>query len=140
MIILDTHVLSELMRSAPDEHVLRWLDAQPALELTTTSVTAAELWYGVRRLPEGRRRNVISAGIDKLLYEMLDGLIEAFDTSAASRYADIVTMREQQGRPIEVPDAQIAAICLSRGATLVTRNVEDFEGTGVRIVNPWDRA
>ena len=137
MIILDTNVLSELIKSAPDKHVTDWLNLLAPREGATTSVTAAELWYGVRRLPEGRRKNILATGIDRMLYEVLDGLIEPFDTSAASSYADIVAMRAQLGRPIEVADAQIAAICSSRNATLATRNIKDFEGTGIELIDPW---
>jgi toxin FitB len=138
MIILDTNVLYELVKPTPSRRVVEWLDAFSAHQVATTSITAAELWYGVGRLPDGRRKNLLSSGVDRMLYEDLNGLIEVFDTSAASRYADIVVGREQRGRPIEIADAQIAAICASRNATLATRNVKDFEDTGIELFNPWE--
>ncbi|WP_067853277.1 type II toxin-antitoxin system VapC family toxin [Nocardia shimofusensis] len=137
MIILDTNVLSEVVKQAPEQRVIDWLDAQPAVGIATTAVTAAELWYGVRRLPDGRRKAGLVAGIDAVLYEDLQGRIERFDTAAASRYADLVIARECVGQPISMADAQIAAICVSRGAVLATRNVRDFAGTGIEIVDPW---
>lgn len=139
MIILDTNVLFELVKPKPEQQVIDWLDSLNTQEVGTTAITAAELWYGVRRLPDGRRKSTLAAGVDAVLYEDLRGRIEVFDTAAASRYADIVTARERKGRPIAAADAQIAAICTSRHAILATRNVDDFTGTGVDIINPWDR-
>lgn len=139
MIILDTNVLSELVKITPEQRVIDWLDALVPSDVATTAITAAELWHGVRRLPDGRRKAMLAAGVDAMLYEDLRGRIEVFDTASANRYADIVTARERAGRPISVADAQIAAICASRHATLATRNVDDFTDTGVDIVNPWDR-
>lgn len=138
MIVLDTNVLSELVKSTPEQRVIDWLDSLTTREVGTTAVTAAELWYGVRRLPDGRRKSILAAGVDAVLYEDLRGRIEVFDTAAANRYADIVTARERKGRPIAAADAQIAAICASRHATLATRNVDDFTDTGIDIINPWD--
>ncbi|MGW1465243.1 PIN domain-containing protein [Streptomyces sp. NPDC002308] len=140
MIILDTDVLSELVKSVPDPRVVDWLDSLVPEEVMTTAVTAAELWYGVRRLPGGKRRSELAEGIDAMLLEDLGGRIEVFDAAAATRYADIVMARERLGRPIAAAGAQIAAICASRKATLATRNVKDFEGTGVTLVNPWNEA
>ncbi|MGW2841604.1 PIN domain-containing protein [Streptomyces sp. NPDC001493] len=140
MIILDTNVLSELVKSVPDPRVVDWLDSLVPEEVMTTAMTAAELWYGVRRLPDGKRRSELAEGIDAMLFEDLGGRIEVFDAAAATRYADIVMARERLGRPIAAADAQIAAICASRKATLATRNVKDFESTGVTLVNPWNEA
>ncbi|WP_415952427.1 type II toxin-antitoxin system VapC family toxin [Streptomyces sp. KLOTTS4A1] len=137
MIILDTNILSELVKPAPHQQVIDWLDSLVPDEVATTAVTAAELWHGVRRLPDGKRRAELAEGIDAMLFDDLGGRIEAFDTAAASRYADIVTAREKAGRPIATADAQIAAICAKRGAVLATRNVKDFEGVGITLVNPW---
>ncbi|WP_327176721.1 type II toxin-antitoxin system VapC family toxin [Streptomyces sp. NBC_01335] len=140
MIILDTTVLSELVKPVPDPRVVDWLDSLVPDEVMTTAVTAAELWHGVRRLPDGKRRSELAEGIDAMLFEDLGGRIEVFDAAAASRYADIVMARERLGRPIASADAQIAAICARRKATLATRNVKDFEDTGVPLVNPWNEA
>ncbi|WP_129841381.1 type II toxin-antitoxin system VapC family toxin [Streptomyces sp. RFCAC02] len=140
MIVLDTNILSELIKPVPEQRVIDWLDDLVPDEVVTTSVTAAELWYGVRRLPDGRRRSELAEGIDTMLFEDLGGRIEVFDAASATRYADIALARERSGRPIATADAQIAAICARRRATLATRNVEDFEGTGVLLVNPWDGA
>ncbi len=138
MIILDTNVLSELMKRDPSESVLRWLDSMHAAEICTTSITAAELWFGVRRLPSGRRKALLAAGIDDMLYQDLQGRIEPFDMVAAGHYADIVCDQVRSGRAISAADAQIAAICTARRARLATRNVKDFVGLGVEIINPWD--
>lgn len=88
-------------------------------------------------MPDGRRKSTLVAGIDAVLYEDLRGRIEKFDTAAANRYTDIVLARERSGQPISMADAQIAAICASRAATLATRNVKNFAGTGIAIVDPW---
>lgn len=138
MIILDTIVVSELARQAPDPDVVAWVDALPTTEVATTSVTAAELLYGVARLPHGRRKTQLSDAVQGLLDEEFHGRIESFDRAAADRYAMVVTDREQLGRPISVADAQIAAICHTRGATLATRNNDDFTDTGIELVNPWN--
>lgn len=137
MIVLDTNVLSELARSTPDEGVLRWLDALPADEFATTAITAAELWYGVARLPDGRRKSELANVIDALLNEDFLGRVEAFDVHAAARYAVVVAGRKTHGRPISTADAQIAAICHTRHATLATRNIKDFHDTGIELIDPW---
>lgn len=138
MIVLDTMVVSELARQAPDPGVVAWVDGFPTAEVATTSVTAAELLYGVARLPDGRRKTQLSDAIRCLLDEDFHGRIESFDRAAAGRYASVVTDREQLGRPISAADAQIAAICHRRGATLATRNTDDFADTGIELVNPWN--
>jgi len=137
MIVVDTNVVSELMRSSPSELVRKWVESQPARELYTSAVTVAEVLYGIARLPEGRRQEQLRSAAS----EVFDGFAEqvlAFDAAAAGHYALMVSHRERLGMPIEGFDAQIAAICRARGATLATRNVSDFRETGVEIVNPWD--
>lgn len=137
MIVIDTNVVSELMRPSPFDRVRAWVRAQPARELFTSAVTVAEVLYGIERLPGGRRREELrSAAI-----EIFDGFADqvlAFDAAAGERYAVLVSHREQMGMPIEGFDAQIAAICLVRGAALATRNVADFRETGIKVINPWD--
>lgn len=138
MIVLDTMVVSELARQAPDPGVVAWVDALPTAEVATTSVTAAELLYGLARLSDGRRKTQLSDAVQGLLDEDFHGRIASFDRAAAGRYAVVVTDREQLGRPISVADAQIAAICHTRGARLATRNTDDFADTGIELVNPWN--
>jgi toxin FitB len=140
MIILDTNVVSELMRKTPDEGVVSWLDNQPADESYLTAITVAELLYGVERLPDGRRKAELGQQVVAMTTEDFHQRIAPFDEIAAAHYADIVVQRERAGLPISMADAQIAAICRSHGATLATRNVHDFAGVGLTIVNPWTAA
>ena len=137
MIILDTNVVSELIRAAPDHGVRAWVNSLPSTQVATTAVTAAELYYGVARLPAGQRRQQLAVAVSGLLNDVLRGRIAPFDERSARRYADVITGRERAGRPIGVPDAQIAAICRELGAVLATRNINDFEETGVELVDPW---
>jgi toxin FitB len=140
VIILDTNVISELVRQAPDPGVLSWLDSLDISDVATTAVTAAELRYGVARLPEGHRKRELTAVIRGLLAEDFHGRVLPFDERAAARYADIVTGRERIGRPIGVADAQIATICRNAGAILATRNTADFEETEIELIDPWKLA
>lgn len=137
MILLDTNVLSELIRPEPDEGVTEWLDSLDAATVGTTAITVAELLYGVARLPAGRRKERLSGAIRGLIEEDFDGRVEPFDVKAATHYADLLSDRETAGRPISVADAQIAAICRKLGATLATRNTSDFADTGIDILDPW---
>jgi toxin FitB len=137
VIVLDTNVISELTRPVPEPGVVSWLDSLPAGEVGTTAVTAAELLYGVTRMPDGRRKTELTAAVRGLLGEDFRGRILPFDEHCATRYADIVCGRETLGRPIGVADAQIAAICRTAEATLATRNTDDFSGTGIDLINPW---
>lgn len=140
MIVVDTNVISELTRYVPDPGVLSWLDELPVGELATTAVTAAELRYGAAGLPSGHRKRELTVAISGLLNEDFYGKVLPFDERAAIRYADIVASRERTGRPIDVADAQIAAICRDLGATLATRNIADFEETGIPLIDPWEAA
>jgi hypothetical protein len=117
--------------------VTRWLDSLDATTVATTAITAAELLYGVARLPAGRRKKRLGEAIRGLLEEDLDGRVEPFDATAAGHYAALVSDRETASRPIGVADAQIAAICRKLGATLATRNTGDFEDTGIELLDPW---
>ncbi len=135
MIVIDTNVVSEMMRDEPDQKVLTW--SETVGRLHTTAVTLAEVDYGIARLPEGHRKDRLAATAASVFADY-DELIVAFDARAARRYGSIVADREKGGRPITTADAQIAAICAAREATLATRNTGDFEGTGIDLVNPWD--
>ena len=137
MIILDTNVLSELMRADPNENVLAWLDAQNMQDLQTTAITVAELFYGVARLPHGRRKSGLRGAIESMFEGELAGKVLPFNDHCARQCALLVAEREAQGRPISSANAQIAAICHSRDAALATRNGKDFEGTGVQVIDPW---
>jgi len=137
VIILDTNVISELARQIPDTGVLAWLDSLEISEVATTAVTAAELRYGVARLPDGHRKRELTVVIRGILVEDFYGRVLPFDERASIRYADVVTGRERIGRPIGVADAQIAAICRDSSATLATRNTADFEETGIELLDPW---
>lgn len=140
MIILDTNVISELTRAAPDPGVVSWVDSLPTEETAITAITAAELRYGVRRLPDGRRKTELSEAIHALINADFRDRVEPFDVLAADHYADVVIGRERVGHPISTSDAQIAAICRTLSATLATRNTSDFTGTGVSLINPWKTA
>ncbi|MBA2322501.1 MAG: type II toxin-antitoxin system VapC family toxin [Pseudonocardiales bacterium] len=137
MIVLDTNVLSELVRQAPERAVLAWLDSLAATDLATTAVTAADLYYGVARLPSGRRRSALAAAVRALLAEDFAGRVLPFDAEAAEACASVVTDRQRLGRPIATAAAQIAAICRSTDATLATRNIKDFQETGIDLIDPW---
>ncbi|MBO0767204.1 MAG: type II toxin-antitoxin system VapC family toxin [Solirubrobacterales bacterium] len=139
MIILDTNVVSELMRAEPSPAVLSWVSAQDATALSTTAVTVAEISYGIQRLPAGRRRQDIAAAASEV-FDAFASQILAFDRRAAELYATVVTDRERKGRPIDGFDAQIAAICRTSSAILATRNTVDFADTGLSVVNPWQAA
>jgi predicted nucleic acid-binding protein len=134
VIIIDTNVVSEMMRDEPDPRVLAWTTA--ARRLYTTAITLAEIEYGVARLPAGRRRGQLAATSASVFADFRD-MILPFDARAARSYAAIVTDRERAGRPIASADAQIAAICACRKATLATRNTNDFDAVGVSLTNPW---
>jgi len=140
MIVWDTNVVSELMRPDPNGQVVTWTDRQPVSEVFITAITLAELWYGIGRLPTGRRRNKLAEVFDHMATEDFEGRVLAFDGVAAAHYADLVVERERKGRPISMADAQIAAICRSHGAAIATRNVDDFADVGVDVVNPWGAA
>ena len=137
MIVLDTNVVSELMRSQAVTAVVDWVDRQVPSDLWLTSVTLAELLYGIGRLPDGRRKTLLADGLEAMVAVDLQHRIVPFDGTAAAHYADIVVQRERSGRPISGADAQIAAICRSHDAMLATRNSADFVATGVRLANPW---
>jgi predicted nucleic acid-binding protein len=138
VILLDTNVICELTRPEPSPDVLAWVDSVHGPDVATTAITAAELLYGIARLPGGRRKDQLREAIEHLLDVDFAGRVHPFDREAASYYAGIVAGREAGGRPIAPTDAQVAGICRSRDAVLATRNIRDFHGTGVRLINPWE--
>jgi predicted nucleic acid-binding protein len=137
MIVLDTNVLSELMRPQPHPAVVDWVAAQPRASLYTTSVSKAEILYGIAALPEGRRRAAMAAAAEAMFTDDLAGRVLSFDAAAAVHYAEIVMARRRIGRPIEAFDAQIAATALIAGADVATRDIGGFDGCGLAIVDPW---
>jgi len=137
MIVLDTNVVSEATKLRPDPEVRRWLAAYPPERLFITTVTQAEILYGLELLATGARRAKLQAAIDAAFAEEFAGRILPFDERAARAYGRIAAERRASGRPIAPFDAQIAAIALSRGAAVATRDVHDFEGCGVTVLNPW---
>jgi len=136
MIVLDTNVVSELMRATPEPAVLAWLQQTSSTGLCTTAVTVAEIRYGIARLPEGRRRQTLHQAANEI-FAAFPRQVLPFDLAAATAYADVVAGRESDGNPISGFDAQIAAICRSQAATLATRNTKDFTDTGIPIIDPW---
>ena len=135
--LLDTNVLSELLRAAPNPAVVAWFDAQPNESLFVAAVTEAEMRLGVRLLPAGKRRQALDTAVKAMFAEDFVGRICPFDTVAVPGYVDIVCKRRAAGRPIAQFDAQIAAIALGHGHKLATRNSSDFEGCGLSLIDPW---
>ncbi len=137
MVILDTNVVSELMRPESSPAVLKWLSQQHAQELYSTTITLAEILYGIELLPEGKRRGELLAGAERMFTNVLTDHIFTFEDQAARAFAPIASARRKSGKPIAELDAQIAAIASVHGAALATHNVSDFEGCRVRLINPW---
>lgn len=137
MIVLDTNVISELMRAEPHNAVLEWLTRQPIAGLFTTTITQAEILYGLALLPEGKRRDGLRDAAHAMFEEDFAGRILPFDTDAALAYSEIAAERRLDGQPISQFDAQIAGITRSRGAALATRNVRDFVNCDILVVDPW---
>lgn len=137
MIVLDTNVLSELMRSEPAASVIRWMVAQSTESLYTTTVTQAEILRGILLIPLGKRRRAFQAAADAMFSEDFAGRILPFGSDAAGSYAQIAASRQRAGSPISTFDAQIAAITHAAGASLATRNARDFVRCGLELIDPW---
>ena len=137
MFVLGTNVISELFRPRPDPKVMAWVGRLPGEDLFTTAVTRGELLFGLYCMPGGRRKADLRQGLAQLFEQELAGHVLAYDGEAADAQAQIAAARCAQGRPIGMPDAMIAGITRPHGATLATRNVRDFEGCGIELVDPW---
>ena len=139
MILLDTNVLSELMRSDPNPGVVQWLNRRPDTEIWICSVTVAEIRLGISLLPQGKRSRALFAAAEQTFQDDFSERCLPFDCEAAGHYAHIVAKRKQQGLPVSVEDAQIAAVALTAGLVLATRNTKDFAFIeGLQVVNPWE--
>lgn len=136
MIVLDTNVVSEAMKPDPDPTVRDWLDAQAAETLYLSSVTVAELLFGIGALPDGRRKEKLALTLDGLL-GLFEGRILPFDTAAARRYADLAVAVRQSGRGFPTPEGYIAAIATAHGFAVATRDASAFQAAGVPIIDPW---
>lgn len=137
MIILDTNVLSALMRAVPDKPVVAWLDGQPADSVWITSVTLFEVRFGLALLPSGRRRRGLEVAFGQLLEQDLENRVLDFDSPAADVASTLAAERQRNGRPVDMRDTLIAGIVISRRATLATRNTRHFDDINMRLVNPW---
>ena len=137
MIILDTNVLSALMRIAPEAQIVRWLDQQPAESIWITAITLFETRLGLALLPRGRRRQLLELAFDRLLEEDLEKRVLDFDSAAATEAAALAAARQRAGRTVDMRDTQIAGIVIARRATLATRNVRHFQDLSVTVIDPW---
>jgi toxin FitB len=137
VIILDTNVLSELMRTSPEVSVVTWLDRQPGDSVWLTSVTVFEARFGLGLLPKGRRRSALERAFARVLVEDLSNRVLDLDSAAATAAADLAAARQRAGRVVDLRDTLIAGIALARRATIATRNVRHFDGLDVPVVSPW---
>lgn len=137
MILLDTNVLSALMRREADPVAVAWLDAQPPESIWTTAITVFEIRFGLEILAKGRKRHALEEAFNSALAEDFDGRVLAFDQAAADAAAAIAARQREAGRPVEIRDVQIAGIAAARKSTLATRNTRHFEATGISLTDPW---
>ena len=137
MILLDTNVVSEAMKPAPHRGVLDWLDAQAAETLYLSSVTVAELMFGIGALPDGRRKANLAAAVEGVL-ELFAGRVLPFDTQAARLYGELAVKARAAGKGFPTPDGYIAAIAAAHGLAVASRDTSAFEAAGLRVINPWD--
>ena len=137
MILLDTNVVSELMRREPASSVIRWLDAQPATSVWITSITVLEIEFGLLTIPESRGREAMTAAFAQILDKMIESRVAWFDKDAGTHAAKLLAARRRRGRPGDLRDTMIAGIVISTGATLATRNVSHFDDLSTSVINPW---
>jgi toxin FitB len=138
VIILDTNVLSALTAEVSDPTVAKWLDRCPRISIWTTSVCLFEMKFGLNIMPEGKRRRALGQAIETLIEDILENRIAAFDFTAAVHAAEFAGKRKALGRPVKIRDVMIAGVASATGATLATRNIRDFEHSGLELLNPWD--
>jgi predicted nucleic acid-binding protein len=137
MIILDTNVVSEVMRLVPEPRVVAWIDHHPEGSVWITSITVLEIRTGIELLPAGRRRDTLSIDFERFLDTDIQGRVVAFDTVAAEATARLAADRRRAGRPGDIHDTMIAGIALATGATLATRNTRHFDDLSVTVIDPW---
>jgi hypothetical protein len=137
MIVLETNVISEVLRPAPEPALLAWLRSVPRRDIWTCTIVLAELFSGVGLMPEGKRQRLLREKMGELVSTLFMDKILLFDLPAARAYGPILSVRQAKGRPIDEIDAQIASIAKVNGATLATRNIRDFEHCGIPLINPW---
>jgi predicted nucleic acid-binding protein len=138
IIVVDTNVVAELMKVSPVQAVVSWMNSQESSTLFLTAVTIGEIGYGLRVMPQGRRRLQLEQGFERVLAEAFAGRILAFDEEAARHYAEVMGRRKEIGRPLSALDGQIASIARAKGCAVATRNVRDFVECGVEVVNPFE--
>lgn len=138
MILLDTNILSELMKERPAEQVVSWMNQQPASTLAVSAITEAEIFYGIALLTDSKRKEMLRAAAAAMFAEDFSGRVLPFDSAAAHKFAELAANRRLIGRPISQADAQIAAIATANGTSLATRNTSDFEKCGVKLIDPWN--
>ena len=137
MILMDTNIISEMMKTSPAQHALDWLDQQVSSELYVSTITVAEISYGLHVLAKGKRRRLLEQTFESTIAEAFKGRLLSFDEPAAKIYGRIMGQRKELGRPMSVPDGQIAAIALHHKMALATRNIKDFQDCGLRLINPF---
>ncbi len=137
MIILDTNVVSEFMTSPPASSVLSWLNAQNTTSLYLTTITIAEVSFGLRTMPQGKRRDMLAERFEQFVTTAFEQRILSFDEDAAKVYGEVMGYRREIGRPMSSLDGQIAAIARSRGFSVASRNTKDFEECQVDVINPF---
>ena len=138
MIIVDTNVIFELMKPSPLNNVIAWIDQQDAVQLFITTITIAEISYGLNVLPEGNRRTLLEEAFNKAINDAFEHRTLTFDKSAAHFYGQLMGRRKELGRPLSILDGQIAAIAFAHGSVVATRNVRDFAECGLELVNPFE--
>jgi len=138
MIVLDTNVISALMRKEPEKPVVKWLDAQPASSIWITAITVMEIRFGLQSMPKGRRQDALLASFELMLKNMIEERIASFDAEAGIHAAELMAQRKRVGRPAEVRDTMIAGIVLANRAALVTRNTQHFKDLPLTVINPWE--
>jgi toxin FitB len=137
MILIDTNIISEMMKPFPSPNVITWLDQQETTQLFISTITIAEIAYGINALPQGNRRALVDDAFNQTILSAFKHRILSFDESAAHLYGKIMGQRKESGLPLSMPDGQISAIARAHGATIATRNIRDFIDCGVDLVDPF---